>query len=82
MEVLDHLVFSFGFTFAKPQDQNRYATVLEQLPRPLVDGTLLLDENAMTLAFTIDAPDRALQVRVEQTYLQLTLVKPLFFVRC
>nr|WP_299067267.1 hypothetical protein [uncultured Allomuricauda sp.] len=71
MEVLDNLVFSFSFWFEKSIAHLDYKSKMLRLPRPLTQGTLQLDAKKLVLQFTIDVPDKALEVKVQHIYTQL-----------
>ncbi|TXN36132.1 hypothetical protein FVB32_16370 [Flagellimonas hymeniacidonis] len=71
MEVQNNLVFSFSFWFEKPTCHFNYKSKMLQLPRPLTEGALEMDAEKLVLRFTIDAPDKVLQVRIQHTYTQL-----------
>ncbi len=65
---MDNLVFRFSFWFEKPTTENYFKVEMLQLPRPLAEGTLLMDAEKLILQFIIDAPDKNLQVHVKHTY--------------
>ncbi|WP_420602832.1 hypothetical protein [Flagellimonas sp.] len=71
MDVVDNLVFRFSFWFEKPTTENYFKGETLQLPRPLAEGTLQMDAEKLTLQFTIDAPDKNLQVHVRHIYTEI-----------
>ncbi|MEM9650023.1 MAG: hypothetical protein AAF969_16210 [Bacteroidota bacterium] len=68
MWVLDHLVFRFSFCFTIPCSTLPHLCSMEQLPGPLANGLLRLDQDGLVLEFLIAAPSKELQVQVQHRY--------------
>lgn len=71
IDVMDNIAFPFSFWFEKPSTDTVYKRKMLQLPRPLIQGFLEINTEKLILYFTIDEPDRALEVKVQHTYTQL-----------
>nr|WP_299167140.1 hypothetical protein [uncultured Allomuricauda sp.] len=70
INVVDNIAFPFSFWFKKPTANLYYKSETLQLPRPLIQGSLEINAKKLVLQFVIDAPYKALQVKVKHTYTQ------------
>ncbi|NDV15234.1 hypothetical protein GO009_04285 [Muricauda sp. TY007] len=68
MEVLDNLVFQFSFGFILPNTATVYQSNMLHLPRPLMDGKLLLDAEQLLLEFMIHTPNKEHKILVKHRY--------------
>ena len=77
MEVLDNLVFHFTFGFIRPTAMRPYHSKMLNLPRPLMDGLLLLDAEQLLLEFTIDTPNKDHNIQIQHRYTSIMKVRQL-----
>nr|WP_299213976.1 hypothetical protein [uncultured Allomuricauda sp.] len=71
IDVMDNIAFPFSFWFEKPTDSLEYSGRMLRLPRPLAQGSLQLNAKKLVLQFVMEAPHKALQVKVKHTYSQM-----------
>ncbi|SNY99692.1 hypothetical protein [Flagellimonas pacifica] len=71
MDVVDNIAFRFSFRFATPTSHLFYESEMQQLPRPLAQGSLEMNTEKLVLEFIIDALDKELLVKVRHSYTQI-----------
>ncbi|MEM8765308.1 MAG: hypothetical protein AAGD88_15925 [Bacteroidota bacterium] len=78
IKVMDNLLFRFSFHISLPKILAGQTENMIQLPRPLEDGHLRIQDEKLELSFRIDAPESEPQLTVEHCYAEVRSVKASF----
>jgi len=78
IKVMDNLLFRFSFHISLPKILAGQTESMIQLPRPLEDGHLNIQNEKLELSFRIDAPKNEPQLTVEHCYTEVRSVKASF----
>ena len=65
MEVMDHIMFSFTFSWTQPKVIDYYLLPMKNLEKPLSCGILSITPDQLTLTFVLEEKDKALCLRYE-----------------